>query len=268
MQYKVIVLDIDGTLTNTKKEITAATLNAIKELQKKGGIVVLASGRPTAGIRLIADQLELNRYGGYILAYNGAKVINCKTEETIYQKVLPQEVIPSLYKDALAYNIGLLTYEKNSVICGTKRDEFIEKEAIINKIDIIMTENFAEYVKFPVNKCLMTGKPKQLETIEKEMQAKYKDLSIYRSEPFFLEIMPTNIDKAYSLGKLLEHLNMTKEEMICIGDGFNDLSMIQYAGLGVAMANAQEVVKKSADYVTLSNDQDGVAHVIKEFWEC
>lgn len=131
-----------------------------------------------------------------------------------------------------------------------------------------MTENFAEYVKFPVNKCLMTGKPKQLETIEKEMQAKYKDLSIYRSEPFFLEIMPTNIDKAYSLGKLLEHLNMTKEEMICIGDGFNDLSMIQYAGLGVAMANAQEVVKKSADYVTLSNDQDGVAHVIKEFWEC
>ena len=89
--------------------------------------------------------------------------------------------------------------------------------------------------------------------------------NIYRSEPFFLEIMPQNIDKAYSLGKLLEKLGMTKDQMICCGDGYNDLSMIQYAGMGVAMANANEQVKEAADFITLSNDEDGVVHVIQKF---
>lgn len=266
MSYKVIVLDIDGTLTNSKKEITEGTLQAIRKIQDTGGIIVLASGRPTAGIRFIADQLEFHKYGGYILAYNGAKVIDYKTGDTIYQKMLPKEVIPSLYEDALKYKIGLLTYDGDSVICGTPKDEFIEIEAVINKIKIKMTENFPEYVDFAINKCLMTGNPEELVHIEKEMQEKYSDLNIYRSEPFFLEIMPKNIDKAYSLGKLLEHLHLTKEEMICIGDGFNDLSMIKFAGLGVAMENAQETVKEAADFVTLSNDMDGVAHVIQQFW--
>ena len=77
--------------------------------------------------------------------------------------------------------------------------------------------------------------------------------------------MPQNIDKAYSLGKLLETLGMTKDQMICCGDGYNDLSMIQYAGMGVAMANANDQVKEAADFITLSNDEDGVAHVIDKF---
>ena len=90
-------------------------------------------------------------------------------------------------------------------------------------------------------------------------------LNVYRSEPFFLEIMPQNIDKAYSLSKLLNIIGLTKDEMIACGDGFNDLSMIKYAGLGVAMGNAQEVVKESANYVTATNDENGVANVVNEF---
>ena len=77
--------------------------------------------------------------------------------------------------------------------------------------------------------------------------------------------MPQNIDKAYSLGKLLKHLGLDRSQMIACGDGFNDLSMIKYAGLGVAMANAKEEVKEAADYITLSNDEDGIAHVIDKF---
>ncbi|MNC58853.1 Sugar phosphatase YidA [compost metagenome] len=77
--------------------------------------------------------------------------------------------------------------------------------------------------------------------------------------------MPKNIDKAFSLGKLLDHLGLSREQMISCGDGFNDISMIEYAGMGVAMANAQEIVKSKADYITLSNDEDGIAHVIEEF---
>ena len=90
-------------------------------------------------------------------------------------------------------------------------------------------------------------------------------MGVFRSEPYFLELVPKGIDKARSLAVLLQKLGMTKEEMIAIGDGFNDLSMIQYAGLGVAMANAQEIVKENADFITLSNEEDGVAHVVEKF---
>ena len=92
--------------------------------------------------------------------------------------------------------------------------------------------------------------------------------SIYRSEPYFLELVPLGIDKAQSLTVLLEKLDMKREEMVAVGDGFNDLSMIQFAGLGVAMANAQDVVKEAADYVTLSNEEDGVAAVVEKFLLC
>jgi len=92
-----------------------------------------------------------------------------------------------------------------------------------------------------------------------------RDYSVYRSEPYFLEILPKGVDKAASLERLLLKLGMSKAEMIACGDGYNDLSMIQYAGLGVAMDNAVLPVKKAADYVTLSNNDDGVAHVIEKF---
>ena len=112
----------------------------------------------------------------------------------------------------------------------------------------------------------MTGHPEKLAILEKEMQQKFGDrLSIYRSEPFFLEFMPMNVDKANSLAHLLEHLGLKREELIAIGDGFNDLSMIKYAGLGVAMSNAQEIVKENADKVTKSNEEDGVAYIIEEY---
>ena len=90
-------------------------------------------------------------------------------------------------------------------------------------------------------------------------------MGVFRSEPYFLELVPKGIDKAQSLAVLLKEIGMTKEEMITVGDGFNDLSMIQYAGLGVAMANAQEIVRQNADYITLSNEEDGVAAVVEKF---
>ena len=90
-------------------------------------------------------------------------------------------------------------------------------------------------------------------------------MNVFRSEPFFLELVPNDIDKARSLEKLLKELNLTADEMIAIGDGFNDVSMIKYAGLGVAMANAQDAVKRVADYISLSNEEDGVAAVVEKF---
>lgn len=265
-KYKLLVLDIDGTLTNSKKKITPATLNALLTLQEEGIKVVLASGRPTAGIRALAKELKLDHYGSFILSYNGAKIIDCKTEEIIYQNVIPRQFIKRLYEAALKHKVGIISYEEDCVIAGTPMDPYIEKEAFINKIPVKEVNNFSEYITFDVNKCLMTGEGTYLATVEEKMKKEFgSELSIYRSEPFFLEIMPQHVDKAYSLGKLLDHLGLSKDEMICCGDGFNDMSMIQFAGLGVAMANAQDKVREVADYITLSNDEDGIVHVIDKF---
>jgi Cof subfamily protein (haloacid dehalogenase superfamily) len=127
-------------------------------------------------------------------------------------------------------------------------------------------DNFLEAIHFPVAKCLIVGEPTRLAVLEKEMYEHLKDrMGVFRSEPYFLELVPKGIDKAQSLSVLLGEIGMRREEMICVGDGFNDLSMIRYAGLGVAMANAQDVVKENADYITLSNEEDGVAAVVEKF---
>lgn len=263
--YKLLVLDIDGTLTNSKKEITPRTLQALLDLQEKGTKVVLASGRPTPGIQALAKQLKLDVYGSYILSYNGAKIIDCKTGHIVYQSTLPKQFIPKLYEAAMQYQVGIISYEDDCIIAGTAIDPYIEKEAQINGIAVKQVDHFCDYIDFDVNKCLMTGEGTYLATVEEKMKKAFGDaLSIYRSEPYFLEIMPQNIDKANSLQKLLEYLGYTKDDMVCCGDGYNDISMIRYAGLGVAMENAQAQVKEAADYITRSNDDDGIVHLLEQ----
>lgn len=268
MNYQMLVLDIDGTLTTSEKKISPATQEALLKLQQDGIYVVLASGRPTAGIMPYAKELKLQEFGNYILSYNGARIINLKTNEIIYDKALPANVIPQLYEEALLSHTGLISYEGDGVIAATPIDRYMEYEAQINRIPIREVPDFPSYVSFPVNKCLMTGEPEELVYVEECLKQKFHGLlNIYRSEPFFLEIMPQNIDKAASLQKLLGALGLTQNQMICCGDGYNDVSMIEFAGVGVAMANAQDVVKNAADFVTDSNNEDGIVKVIETFFK-
>ena len=109
MTEKALVLDIDGTLTNSAKEITPATKCAIQDLMKKGQKVVLASGRPTPGMRRYEEELELDRYGGYLLSFNGARIVECRTGEIVYQRVLPLTILPGLFSLAKKNGCGLIT---------------------------------------------------------------------------------------------------------------------------------------------------------------
>lgn len=265
-ETKILVLDIDGTLTNSEKMITGNTKQGILNVMERGHKVILASGRPTAGMKRYAKELELEKYGGYLLSFNGGRIINCRTGEILYQKTLPSTVIPGLYKFAKDHDTGLITYFGDHIILGTRMDQYIEIESRINGMDVRKVDNFVEYVDFSVNKCLMTAEPEQAEQYVEILNEKYgEELSIYRSEPFFIEIMPKNIDKAHSLDRMLATVGLTRENTICCGDGFNDMSMIKYAGIGVAMENAQPAVKEAADYITKSNDEDGIVHVIDKF---
>lgn len=264
--YKVIVLDLDGTLTDKNKNITPHTLQTLKRAQESGITIVLASGRPTYGIVPLAQQLELKKYGGYIMAFNGGLIIKCSTGEIIHQHVLDTEVYPYLYEKGNNADFCILSYKDQYIVSEDIENPYVAYEARLNRMPLMQVENFLEAINFPEPKCLIVGDEDKLCHLEIEMrEALNGKVNVFRSEPFFLELVPPGIDKAKCLALLLEHLGIDKSEIMACGDGFNDLSMIRYAGLGVAMANAQDIVKESADYVTLSNDEDGVAVAVEKF---
>ena len=266
--YEIIVLDLDGTLTNQNKEITPKTKETLMRAQEQGKIVVLASGRPTYGVMPLAEELHLEDYGGYILSFNGGIIMNCKTKEVVFSRQIPAESNGKIIDLAQEHNVSILTYENRTLLTNRPEDQYVQLESRINTLKIIpMTiEELKAHVTFSVPKFLMTDDGDYLAMVEPKVKAALgKNFSVYRSDPFFLEILPKGIDKAQSLERLLAVIGVKREEMIACGDGYNDLTMVQYAGLGVAMGNGVLPVRKAADYITLTNEEDGVAHVVEKF---
>lgn len=263
MKYKLIVLDLDGTLTNSQKVITPRNRETLIRVQEQGVRLVLASGRPTYGIVPLANELRMNEFGGFILSYNGGEIINWESGEMIYENVLPNDIVPLLYESARSHHLSILTYDGAEIVTENSKDPYVEKEAFLNKMAVRETNDFLTDITLPVAKCLIVGDADALTPLESELSLRLQGkINVFRSEPYFLELVPQGIDKAQSLAVLLKELGISREEIIAIGDGYNDLSMIKFAGLGIAMGNAQEPVKKAADYITLSNEEDGVAEAI------
>jgi Cof subfamily protein (haloacid dehalogenase superfamily) len=266
LPYRIIALDLDGTLTNHDKVITPKTREALLQAQEEGTVIVLASGRPTYGIVPVAECLEMNKRGGYILAYNGGKIVDAKTGEELFSQYLPDEVLPTLYAYAHEHSHALLGYAGNEIITELPDDQYVKEESRINKMAIRRVGNLLEALEPHPTKLLMTGDPTDMLQAEKDLKAVLGEkMDIFRSAPFFLELVPQGIDKARSLQRLLDLLRLTSTDMIAFGDGYNDLSMLQFAGMGVAMANAAPEVREGADYVTLSNEEDGVAAALEHF---
>lgn len=227
MAYKIIVLDLDGTLTNEKKEITPKTYDALMKAQDLGVRVVLASGRPTFGIMPIAKQLNLADHDGFILAYNGGKIISCRTGETIYNKELEPHLVPILYQESKDAGMEILTYQGEGIAATRKNNKYVLHEAFINKMPVVQYDDFPLQVEYPINKCLIVGDPKPLHQLELKLATRMQGrILVYRSSGFFLECVPMGIEKSQSLARLIADLGITREEMIAIGDGYNDKCMI------------------------------------------
>ncbi len=269
MEYRVIVLDLDGTLTNRDKVITPRTREVLMKAQDEGNTVVLASGRPTAGVMPLARELKLEQYGGYILSFNGGMIVNCKTKEIVFSSQLPVEINRQVIDLAQEHRVDIMTYEGDTIITSDASFKYValESRACQMKLkEIQESEKMKEYVTFSVPKFILTDEDDYLALVEPKVKAALgKNFSVYRSDPYYLEVLPKGIDKAKSLARFLEATGFKQEEMIACGDGYNDLSMIRFAGLGVAMENAVLPVRQAADYITLSNNEDGVAHVIEKF---
>ena len=264
--YRAIALDLDGTLTNHEKVVTPKTREALLQAASQGAVIILASGRPTYGIEPVAECLELQKRGGYILSYNGGNIVNAKTGEKLFSQFLPDEVIPELYAYAKEHGHALLGYAGNEIITEMPDDQYVKEESRINKMNIRKVDNLFEFLEPHPTKLLMTGDPTLMLKAEEELVEKLGDrMDIFRSAPFFLELVPKGIDKAKSLTRLLTKINLTPADLIAFGDGYNDLSMLKLAGIGVAMENAAPEVRAEADYVTLSNEEDGVAAALTHF---
>ena len=235
---RLLVMDLDGTLTNDEKHILPETKAALMRLQRDGVRLVLASGRPTPGIMPLVRELQMDRFGGFILSFNGGMVIDAQTGAVLHCQTLTAEEQRMIVEEARRDGHAPLSYKGGRIICEAEGpDEFILEEARINKMDVTYTDDLLRDLRDEeVVKLLVVGEPGRLAETEAAMQ-RLREMGVwaYRSQPFFLETVPAGIDKAASLKRLLSHLGMTPENMMAIGDGGNDLSMIRLAGVGVEM---------------------------------
>lgn len=263
--YQLLALDLDGTLTNSKKEITPRTREAIHRAIHNGVQIVLASGRPRLGVAPVARSLALDKLGGYILCSNGSLVERFDTNDEVFRRFLPADSVKRVC--ALAQGLGVfpLSYDDQGVISPVPDDPYVQLEAYNNSIPIRQVRDLAAYIDYPLEKLMLVGKPEAAKQAIPVLRGALEDLNVFGSEPYFIEVVPPGVNKASALQKLLDHLGIGREALIACGDAINDYEMLCMAGLNVAMANAVPQIREMADFITFSNDEDGIAHVIEKF---
>ncbi len=277
MKIKAILMDIDGTLTNERKEITPRTRRVLLAAQEQGAKLVLASGRPTQGLRAIARELQMDKHHGLLVSYNGSAVTDAQTNETLFSKTIPADESRAVLEHILKFDVRPVVYKGDYLYTNDLSRRMITVDGA--PFDVIAYEgkcccmeireqrDLLAFADYPMNKVLTAGNPEYLAAHREEMAAPFEGtLNHMFTSPFYLEFTAKNIDKAEALDAVLSPLGIFPAEMVAFGDGQNDISMLKYAGLGVAMANADEKVKAAADEITLSNEEDGLAAVLERFF--
>ena len=264
--YKLVAIDIDGTLMNDRKEITKEVNDAIQAAKAKGVKVVICTGRPIVGVQSIIEELKLNDEDEYVITFNGALVQNTHTQEVESQITLTYENLKEIYELSQKLNSPLHFFDTENLYTPNREiNRYTIHEAHINQIPLHYRtiDEVPEDMLIP--KVMFIDEPERLNKIIANIPESFWDkYTFVKSTPFFLEILDPSVSKGNAVRLLAEKLSIKQEEVICIGDGENDLSMIEYAGCGVAMANAEPIVKEAAQFHTLSNNEHGVAYAIEK----
>ena len=287
--YKMIAVDLDGTMINSYGEVTENTKRVIKQTIQKGTDVIIASGRSIDSIKTIANEIGSNKY---MIAGNGAVVYDIGNDKIIYEKYIPKskaiDIIKTCEENSIYYNV----YTNKSIIANSLRynvlyyyKENIKKEDS-KKTHITLVEDILKYVEEMQNEKIMKificdstqsvfnsiirkfEGASDLEVLDvshmsrKVIKHGTTDIPI---EYYYTEISMKNVDKWYAIEYLIDKLNIDKSEVITIGDNMNDKKMIEEAGLGITMKGSTPVVTQIADYITDDNNNEGVAKAIEKF---
>lgn len=268
MKYKMIAFDLDGTLVDDEKRLLPGTVGAIMAVQQMGIKIVLASGRPTYGCRKVAKELRLDEFGGYIVSYNGGKITSCEDGKILARRAIPRDQLKYLYSAVKQEpDLTMFSYQHQEIITECPENQYVKDEEWVNGgMPIRKVEHLLEALEQDPLKVAVVGETGALHSLKERMEAHYgQELNFFLTNQHFLDAVPSGVDKGSSLDFLLKDQGILRSELIAVGDSYNDLSMIQLAGMGVAMANATEAVKRSADYVTTSNNDGGILHLLNKF---
>ena len=264
MKYKMLVLDMDDTLLSDDHKISKENREMLFKAQELGVYVILASGRPTPAMVSYAKDLQMDVNNSYMISYNGAVITDLKEDKVIFEQTLTQQQIHELYDYSLKSKTHIITYLDGKVVSETD-SEYIDVELNITGLKHNKVLDFKEEVKTAAVKCILLEEPSYLKKVEKELKEAMPHLSISMSKPFFLEVAQKGIDKAASIKILAEKLNIHKSEIIAVGNAGNDLAMIEYAGLGVWVDNVTPELRDKANVIVASNNDHGVAEVVRRF---
>lgn len=264
--YKLIAIDIDGTLLNDRLEITEEVKNTITEAKGQGIKVVLCSGRPIVGMRSYIKALNLDEDGDYAIAYNGAFVQDSHTNQVVAELSLTYDDLVKLHDLSIELKSPMQFFDATDLYTpNNKISQFTVLEASLSKIPLNYCPVSDVPTSISIPKIMFIDEPEILQHTIQSLPADLKDeYTIVQSAPHFLEFVHPHASKGNAVKKLAEQLGIKQEEVMTIGDNGNDLSMIQYAGCGVAMENAIPELKAAADFQTRSNNEDGVAYAIEK----
>lgn len=263
MKYKAVFIDMDGTLLRSDHSVSEANQQALHRLQKEGVMVVLISARPLHGIlpisrQVVSDDMPIvSLNGGYILHKN----------EIIFDAAVSLAHTQSIYQELAGYEVSGMYYSQMDWFSEIENDS-IKKEQRITQVKINI-QPFAQTLQYweskntGPNKILIAGDKDLILDIEAKLIALHEgELNIFKSQARYLEVMHLEASKAKAIQFLIKQHQIEQHEIIAIGDNYNDQGMIEFAGMGIAMGNAPEVIKLAADYVTDTNNNDGVAKAI------
>ena len=264
MNYKMLVVDMDDTLLTDNHEISSENKEMLLKAQEMGVYVVLASGRPTSAMIEFAKELQCDVNNSFMISFNGSVITDLKEDKILFEHSLTKEQIHSLYDFSQQNNTHIITYIDGQII-SERHSEYIDIEKNITGLKLNIVSSFKDTVTTSAVKCILLEEPEYLKGVESVLKAAMPDLSICMSKPFFLEAAPNGIDKGASIKILAEKLNIHQSEIIAVGNAGNDLTMVQFAGLGVWVDNVDPELRHFADVIVASNNDHGVAEVVRRF---
>jgi len=264
--YKLIAMDLDGTLNNDEKRITEKTLQALLKAQKKGIRLALASARPSPGLYKERDILQMGDNGGILMSYNGGRIVEAGSGKVLYETAMDPEITRSVLRFLQTLPVTPILDDGAQFYVTDPQGYKVQYECWNNGMECTRVEDLAEFLSFSPVKILMSVQPEALPAVQERIAAFLpEDLTVVQTAPFYLEVIPKTINKGQGIRDICKVLGLDTSEVIAFGDAANDIPMLEAAGMGVAMGNAQQPVKAAADFVTASNNEDGIALALERF---